>query len=247
MQFSSLQCSGPSSPSSGSISLSESAPKTRSLSSPCSGHFVNASPNFGVERNSRSVINMLTITGIRVIFISVLGGLSCYLLSCYYSLYPLFLLLLLLLLLAPLSGALVVSQFQDPAIPSRPIPSHPTFRFECSKLLPTVIEGPNQIWQSVEVSGDSVEVSGESLELSRGSVESVDFSKQSLEVSRELVDVSRESEEVSRESVEVSKESVDVSTELVEVSTESVEVRRASIEVIREAAEVNRESVDISK
>ena len=38
-------------------------------------------------------------------------------------------------LLAPPSGALEVSQFQDPA---RPIPSHPTYRFGCSKLCSNV-------------------------------------------------------------------------------------------------------------
>ena len=41
-------------------------------------------------------------------------------------------LLLLLLLLAPPSGALVVSQFQDPVQSIHP--SHPTFRFGCSNL-----------------------------------------------------------------------------------------------------------------
>ena len=47
-------------------------------------------------------------------------------------------------LLAPPSGALVVSQFQDPA---SPIPSHPTYRFGCSKLCSNV---PDWIWQSVK-------------------------------------------------------------------------------------------------
>ena len=50
-------------------------------------------------------------------------------------------------LLAPPSGALVVSQFQDPVQSS---PSSTAFRFGCSSLLPIMIECPNQIWQSVE-------------------------------------------------------------------------------------------------
>ena len=56
--------------------------------------------------------------------------------------------------LAPPSSALEVSHCQDPV--------HSTaFRFDCSKLLPTVIR------ESVEVSRESVEVSRESLEVSK--------------------------------------------------------------------------------
>ena len=84
-------------------------------------------------------------------------------------------------LLALPSGALVVSQFQDP------VPSRPAFRFECSNLLLAVLKCLRQ-----------------NLVVSRGSVE---ISRESVEVRRESVEVSRESVEVSRESVEVSTES----------------------------------------
>ena len=56
--------------------------------------------------------------------------------------------------LAPPSSALVVSHCQDPV-------HFTAFRFDCSKLLPTVIR------ESVEVSRESVEVSRESLEVSK--------------------------------------------------------------------------------
>ena len=53
------------------------------------------------------------------------------------------------------SGALAVSQFRDPIHPST------AFRFECSNLLPTVIECPGL---NLVVSRKSVEVSRESVE-----------------------------------------------------------------------------------
>ena len=53
-----------------------------------------------------------------------------------------------------LRPGLVVSHFQDPV-------QSTAFRFDCSKLLPTVIR------ESVEVSIESVEVSREALEVSK--------------------------------------------------------------------------------